>query len=195
MLELKPVDGIDPRSLLQPDEVYVPWVEAGLLTQEVGLQLDINIQKFGPFDTMVAIKHGGTYGASLLERTVPHGMLRYAKLKREETGLTVVDAPPPAIEYFPEDALLRNKRVLLFDEVWESGKSAIRAEHRIMESDPRSLVIVTLHFKPECNIFPLRKPDIFGAEIDKRFRCYAWELWERVMNARIALRRGSTVAV
>ncbi|MBI4090275.1 MAG: phosphoribosyltransferase [Candidatus Kerfeldbacteria bacterium] len=185
MHELEVVDGIDPRSLIEPNEVYVPWAEVGLLAQEVGLKLASHIDKFGPFDTIVAIKHGATCMAALLERTVPHGMLRYAKLRRRETGLTVVESPAPSIDYFPEEKFLRDKNVAIFDEVYETGKSSTRARHTAEESEPRSVTVVTLHYKPECNIFPFCKPDIYGAEIDPRYRCYPWELWERVMQARI----------
>ncbi len=195
MKELEIVDGIDPRSLLEPNEVYVPWAEVGFLAQEVAIPLSQQIEKFGPFDTMVAIKHGATNMAALLERVLPHTRVRYAKLKRRESGLTVADSPPPEIEYFPANEDLEDQNVALYDEVWESGKSAVRAEHRILEANPRRLTIVTLHFKPACSIFPGRKPDIFGAEIDPRYRCYPWELWERVMQARIKrLKEAAAVA-
>lgn len=193
MDELQVVDGIDPRSLIEPNEVYVPWAEVGLLAQEVAIPLSQQIEKFGPFDTMVAIKHGATNMAALLERVLPHTRVRYAKLRRKESGLTVVNSPPPEIEYFPADEDLRDQNIALYDEVWESGKSAIRAEHRILEANPRHLTIVTLHFKRECNIYPQRQPDVFGEEIDSRYRLYAWELWERVMQARIKKMQSAAV--
>ncbi|MBI4426754.1 MAG: phosphoribosyltransferase [Candidatus Kerfeldbacteria bacterium] len=193
MNELQVVDGIDPRSLIEPNEVYVSWSEVGLLAQEVVLQLVPRIEKLGPFDTIVAIKHGATHFVSLVERVLDHNKVAYARLRREETGLSERDSPSPKIVYFPSDEDLRDKNVGLFDEVWETGKSNVRAQHRIMDASPRSLTTITLHFKSECNIFPERKPDIFAAEIDPRYRLYPWELWERVMQARV--RKMQAVAV
>ena len=184
MDEFAIVDGIDPRSLIEPDEVYVPWAEAAHLAHEVVLKLMPIVEKFGPFDTIVAIKHGGTSSASLIERVIPHGVVRYARLKRAETKLTERDSPSPTIVYFPDEADIADKRVLGWDEVWESGKSGIRVIQELERLGARSIEFATLHFKPECNHFG-RTPTVYGAEIDRKYRCYPWELWERMAKARL----------
>ncbi len=189
MKELEIVNGIDPRTLIKPDEVYVPWAEVGLVAQEAGLKLASWIEAHGPIDTIVAVKHGGTEGAGLIERVIPHGKLTYAKLRRVKTqasGQSVADAPPPEVEYFPDDADLTGKTVCLFDEVHESGSSGWAAGQRILAAGPKELVKVVLHYKPQCALEKYGAPDIIGAEIDPRYRLYPWELWERVMNVRIA---------
>lgn len=182
--EFDVVDGIDPQNLIEPDEVYVPWAEAGHLAHLVVLQLMPIVAKFGPFDTILAIKHGGTSSASLIERVVPHGVVTYARLKRVESKLSVRDSPPPRIIYFPGSEFITDQSILVWDEVWESGKSGVRVHQEIETMNPRSVHFASLHFKPACNIYE-RKPDVFGQEIDARYRCYPWELWERMMKALI----------
>lgn len=198
MRELEIVDGIDPRSLIEPNEVYVPWAEVGLLAQTVGLKLWNWIEAYGPIDTIVAIKHGATNAAALLERNIPHGKLTYAKLRRPKTqpsGLSIADAPPPVIEYFPDDTDLTGKVVGLVDEVWESGSSGWVAGERILLARPKTLVKAVLHLKRACVVEKYGMPDIYGEEIDPRYRLYPWELWERVMLARIKrMKESVTVA-
>lgn len=185
MKELDIIDGIDPRTLIEEGEVYVPWAEFGVVSQEVGLKLARWIKDHGPIDIILYIKHGAGHMVANLERTVPRARVRSTKMHRQETGLTLVDNPPPVIDYFPEDEDFSGKTAAIFDEVFESGKSMRVAVDRVKAAGAARIITVVLDWKPACGIYPDFTPDIWGRQIDPAFRCYPWELWERVMAARI----------
>ncbi len=176
------VHGLEVRELIRDDEVLVSWEEFVELAIALALQLSVYTTKYGPFDYIVAIKHGATTLSALLERVLEHERIGYARFKRLEEGLTLADSPPPKIVSFPSTEDFRDQRVLVLDEVWESGKTMIRAIHQIEESEPRLVVMAVLHFKADCNIFPQQKPDCCGRVIDRRYRLYPWELFERIVR-------------
>ncbi len=96
-------------------------------------------------DLVLAITRGGL---------VPAGMLAYRLDLRE---ILVAGAifylpeggthPAPVIGHFPDDALLDGQRVLVVDEVWETGETMteVLARVRAAGGDPVSAVI---HYKP-----------------------------------------------
>ena len=56
--------------------------------------------------------------------------------------------PSPTFFQFPADPLLRGQRVLIVDEVWDSGTTIVAVAERVRQAggDPRTAV---LHYKPE----------------------------------------------
>jgi hypoxanthine phosphoribosyltransferase len=97
------------------------------------------------FDLVVAITRGGL---------VPAGMLAY-RLGLREILVAGVEFyrdgggmhERPLIGHFPDDRLLAGRRVLVVDEVWETGEtmSEVLARLRAAGADPVSAVI---HYKP-----------------------------------------------
>ncbi len=65
---------------------------------------------------------------------------------------------------------IREKRVLLVDDVADSGESLLLAKRKILELGPSELRIATLHYKPKSKI----KPDFF-AEESSNWLVYPWE--------------------
>lgn len=113
-------------------------------------------------DLVLAITRGGL---------VPAGMLAYrldlreilvagAELYRQD-GTT---QPAPVIGHFPGDDLLRAKRVLVVDEVWETGETMTEVLARVRRAGglPSSAVI---HFKPGRSRVAGR-PDHWAATAD-----------------------------
>ena len=96
-------------------------------------------------DLVLAITRGGL---------VPAGMLAYRLDLRE---ILVAGAifylpeggthPAPVIGHFPDDALLAGRRVLVVDEVWETGETMTEILARVKRAGgtPTSAV---LHWKP-----------------------------------------------
>ena len=98
------------------------------------------------YDLMLAITRGGL---------VPAGMLAY-RLGIRNILVAAVEfyddegrpGPKPTFLQFPADPLLRGQRVLIVDEVWDSGTTIVAVADRVRQAggDPTTVV---LHYKPE----------------------------------------------
>jgi uncharacterized protein len=122
-----------------PTILNVTWEElddlVGRLAEQCGRDHDV----------LVAITRGGL---------VPAGMLAYRLDLREILVAGAVFYLPeggthdsPVIGHFPEAALLEGRRVLVVDEVWETGETMteVMARVRAAGGTPVSAVI---HYKP-----------------------------------------------
>jgi len=113
-------------------------------------------------DLVLAITRGGL---------VPAGMLAYRLDLRE---ILVVGAefyraeggthPRPRIGHFPDVALLRGRRVLVVDEVWETGETMAEVVRRVREAGGHPVSAV-LHHKPARSRVP-GAPDHAAATVD-----------------------------
>jgi uncharacterized protein len=114
------------------------------------------------FDVLLAITRGGM---------VPAGMLAY-RLRLRDILVAAVEyydesgkaGSRPTFFQFPDDPLLRGKRVLIVDEVWDSGTTIHAVIERVRQSGG-SPVTAVLHYKPERSIVPDR-PDVHAVETD-----------------------------
>jgi uncharacterized protein len=96
-------------------------------------------------DLVLAITRGGL---------VPAGMLAYRLDLRE---ILVAGAifylpqggthPSPVIGHFPDASLLRDQRVLVVDEVWETGETMTEVMARVRAAGGRPVSAV-IHYKP-----------------------------------------------
>jgi uncharacterized protein len=115
------------------------------------------------FDVMLAITRGGM---------VPAGMLAY-RLRLRDILVAAVEyyddtgqhGPSPTFFQFPADLLLRGKRVLIVDEVWDSGTTIHAVTERVRQAGGQPFTAV-LHYKPEHSIVPDR-PDVHAVETDQ----------------------------
>jgi uncharacterized protein len=113
-------------------------------------------------DLVLAITRGGL---------VPAGMLAYRLDLREILVAGVVfyldgggTHPEPQVLHFPEAALLAGRRILVVDEVWETGETmtAVVARVRAAGGEPVSAVV---HYKPGRSRVAGR-PDHFAATVE-----------------------------
>jgi uncharacterized protein len=99
----------------------------------------------GEYDVMLAITRGGL---------VPAGMLAY-RLGIRNILVAAVEyyddagrpGPRPTFLQFPADPLLRGQRVLIVDEVWDSGTTIHAVTERVRQAGGIPTTAV-LHFKP-----------------------------------------------
>ena len=116
-----------------------------------------------PFDVLLAITRGGL---------VPAGMLAY-RLRLRDILVAAVEyydeqglpGPRPTFFQFPADPLLRGKRVLIVDEVWDSGTTIHAVTERVRQAGGLPVTAV-IHYKPEHSTVPDR-PDVFAVETDQ----------------------------
>jgi uncharacterized protein len=140
-----------------PERDIVSWEDLDRLV--LGLA---NALKDTTFDVMLAITRGGL---------VPAGMLAY-RLRIRNILVAAVEfyddhglpGPHPTFLQFPADPLLRGQRVLIVDEVWDSGTTIHAVTDRVRQAGgiPTTAVI---HFKPERSVAPGR-PDVYAVETD-----------------------------
>jgi uncharacterized protein len=132
------------------------------------------IQALGPFDAMILITRGGI---------VPGGLLAEA-LNIQHILTAAVDFPTtneagqlmawPSFLQFPSAQLLENRRTLIIDDVWGSGRtsSAVRGRAVAAGAEPFTCVF---HFNPYRSLFSKAEPDFFG-DITDAYVVYPWEV-------------------
>ena len=114
----------------------------------------------GEYDVMLAITRGAL---------VPAGMLAYRLGIRNILVAAVAyydDAgqpgPSPTFLQFPADPLLHGRRVLIVDEVWDSGTTIHAVTERVRQAGGFPTTAV-LHYKPTHSVVA-QEPDHFAVE-------------------------------
>ena len=114
------------------------------------------------FDLLLAISRGGL---------VPAGMLAYRLDLREIAVAGAVFYLPdgatrdaPGLFQFPDPAVLADKRILVVDEVWETGETITAVLDRVRDAGGRPTSAV-LHYKPGRSRV-MGSPDHFAAVED-----------------------------
>lgn len=125
------------------------------------------------FDLILGIARGGLIPTALLAQALGVRDLLTAAVMFYEGEDAL---PEPVFLQFPPDPLLFGKRVLVVDDVWDSGRTAFAVKARVRQAGGFPLV-ATLHFKPGRNRVPDR-PD-FYAEATEAWVVYPWapEVW------------------
>lgn len=144
--------------------------------EEVQRLVDQLIQQFGhEFKTMLVITRGGI---------IPGGMLAERMGLREILTAAVnfpatLDSPRdnmlvwPDFLQFPDDDLMRGKRVLVVDDVWGSGRTSSAVKNKVSAAGGMPFTSV-LHFNPHRSMFGNARPDYFAASTDA-YIVYPWE--------------------
>jgi hypoxanthine phosphoribosyltransferase len=140
-----------------PERDIVTWDE---LDRLVGVLAErLHGQRF---DVLLSITRGGM---------VPAGMLAY-RLKLRDILVAAVEysddhgqpGPHPTFFQFPADPLLRGKKVLIVDEVWDSGTTIAAVTDRVRRAGGEPTTAV-LHYKPTHSVVE-DVPDVHAVETD-----------------------------
>lgn len=114
------------------------------------------------FDLVLAITRGGL---------VPAGMLAYRLDLREILVAGAVfylpeggTHPAPVIGHFPDPSLLAGQRVLVVDEVWETGETMTEILRRVRDAGGQPVSAV-IHYKPGRSRVP-GAPDHYAATVE-----------------------------
>ena len=127
------------------DKDIVTWDALADMVAELANQVR------GEYDVMLAITRGGL---------VPAGMLAY-RLGIRNILVAAVEfyddegrpGPKPTFLQFPADPLLRGQRVLVVDEVWDSGTTIHAVSQRVRQAGGEPTTAV-LHYKPARSQVP-----------------------------------------
>ncbi|MEO5964382.1 MAG: phosphoribosyltransferase family protein [Candidatus Limnocylindrales bacterium] len=114
------------------------------------------------FDLVLAITRGGLVPAGMLAYRLDLREILVAGVEFYRTAGGTHDRP--RIGYFPADELLVGRRVLVVDEVWETGETmtAVVARLRAAGAIPVSAVI---HYKPGRSQVA-GAPDVYAATVE-----------------------------
>lgn len=153
----------------------IPQKYKRLTWGEVDQIIDVllpQLEAIGPFQAMVMITRGGVIPGGLLAEALNIQHLLTAAVdfpSTEESGLMAW----PQFLQFPEESLLANRRTLIVDDVWGSGRTSTAVRERVVSAHAQVYTCV-LHFNPYRSLFSKAKPDYYGEATDA-YIIYPWE--------------------
>jgi hypoxanthine phosphoribosyltransferase len=143
------------------------WNEVGWLVQSILQKLPDE-----PYDIVLVITRGGMVPACLIsERLHLRNIMVAAVQFHTRDGMSLVE---PVFWQFPDGQLLKDKAVLIVDDVWDSGGTAVAVRDRVKQN-ARVAHIAVLHFKPQSSEFPDERPDFYG-EMTEDWIIYPWDV-------------------
>jgi uncharacterized protein len=135
--------------------LYVAWPDYHLQSQKLAAAILNHTRKF---DEIVAISRGGlTFGhilSDLLQLPVYSFTIQsYSDIKTQGTLTITQELGKP----------ISGKRILLVDDVSDTGKTFIRANEYLNRLNPKDITTASMFLKPQT-IF---RPDFFAKQTDK----------------------------
>jgi hypoxanthine phosphoribosyltransferase len=128
------------------------------------------------FDAMVIITRGGIVPGGMLSETLNIQRVLTAAVDfpyEYERRAAKLFAWPEFIQ-FPEDSQLVDRRVLVVDDVWGSGRTITAVKNRVTAARGVPSTCV-LHFNPYRSLFTQAEPDYYAAITDA-YIVYPWEI-------------------
>jgi uncharacterized protein len=122
------------------------------------------------YDLLLVITRGGMVPACLIsEQTDIRNIVAAAVMFYTGVGETL---PDPVFLQFPADPLLYGKRVLIVDDVWDTGRTIVAVKQRVVAAGGRPHLAV-LHYKPSHSHYAER-PEYYAATTDD-WIVYPWD--------------------
>eukprot|EP00276_Gloeochaete_wittrockiana_P006698 CAMPEP_0184656170 /NCGR_PEP_ID=MMETSP0308-20130426/15874_1 /TAXON_ID=38269 /ORGANISM="Gloeochaete witrockiana, Strain SAG 46.84" /LENGTH=179 /DNA_ID=CAMNT_0027093157 /DNA_START=130 /DNA_END=669 /DNA_ORIENTATION=- len=144
----------------------------GVLIQKIKERFPIPLNE--AFDAVLVISRGGMVAGCLFTEAVSIRNVLTTSVKfyaQEKTGGQLL---VPEILNWPSPGTLENKRVLIIDDVWETGHTLVAVRKKVQETGASEVYVATLHFKPQSNSYPGIGPDFFAEEISG-WVTYPWK--------------------
>lgn len=143
---------------------YLEWTDIEALVARLIAELPTD------YDTLLTIARGGLVPCCLIsEQLDMRNILVAAVMYYTNVGQTI---DRPLFLQFPDDILLAGKRILVIDDVWDSGKTIMAVKERLTTVGCQHDV-ATLHYKPARSRFSER-PDFYAEETDD-WIVYPWD--------------------
>ena len=123
------------------------------------------------YDALLMVTRGGIVPGGLIAEALD---LRYILTAAVEfpTGGERRMAWPTFLQ-FPSDPLLKGRKILIVDDIWENGRTITTVMGRVKAAGGVTHTAV-LHYKPGNSLFREIGPDFYAAITD-RFVIYPWE--------------------
>ena len=123
--------------------------KAGAVAEQVG----------SDYDLVLAITRGGLVPAGILAYRLDLREILVAGVEFYTSGGATHEAP--IFGHFPDAELLRDRRILIVDEVWETGETMLAVVQRVHAAGGRPTTAV-IHYKPGRSRVDLQ-PDFHAA--------------------------------
>jgi len=151
----------------------MPSAPEFLTWQEVDKLIDYLLPQLrGPYDALLLITRGGIIPGGMIAEALGLNHILTAAVRFPEAGQARL-AWPNFLQ-FPEDRLLRDKHILVVDDIWANGRTLTTVKGRVLAAGGRPEAAV-LHYKPGSSLFREAGPDYYAAVTD-RFIVYPWEV-------------------
>ncbi len=139
--------------MVSTERITVSWDELNRLVGELAEQVGSD------YDLVLAITRGGLVPAGILAYRLDLREILVAGVEFYTSGGATHEAP--VFGHFPDASLLRDQRVLVVDEVWETGETMAAVVARVHEAGGRPKTAV-IHYKPGRSRVAL-EPDFHAA--------------------------------
>lgn len=169
---LRPRAALPPPAPAHPPHTFqgVTWAEVERMCDELAAAAAGD-----HFDVVLGITRGGMVPATLLcEALRLRNMLSATVMFYTDAGDQFYGMTEPRFLAFPSTDALEGRRVLVVDDVWDSGRTAHSVMKRVERAAPDIVKVAVLHFKPSMNVFKGVTPDFYCAVTDN-WVVYPWE--------------------
>lgn len=134
------------------------------------------------FDALLMITRGGIIPGGVICEALDIKWVLTAAVRFPSVIGTKPLAAWPNFLQFPEDNILVDRRVLIIDDVWGSGRTIGAVSGRVDLAGGKPFTCV-MHYNPYRSLFTKTKPYFFGAITDARI-IYPWEVDRGMDNIR-----------
>lgn len=144
---------------------YLSWGDVERLVGRLVEKLPTN------YDHLLVVTRGGMIPAALVSQLIGMRDILVAAVmfySGPDDRLT-----EPLFLQFPDDPLVAGKRILVVDDVWDSGGTAVALLERLRRAGATPEVAV-LHYKPRRSHYPDHRPHYFVEETDD-WIIYPWQ--------------------
>lgn len=143
---------------------YLSWPEIQELVGQLAAKLPDD------YDALLAITRGGMIPACLISQQRNWRNILVAAVQFY-TGIGTTRDIPTFLQ-FPADPQIAGKRLLVVDDIWDSGRTIAAVKQRL-EQAGATYEVAVLHFKPQSSKVP-GQPDYF-VDATGEWIVYPWE--------------------
>ena len=133
------------------------------------------------YDVILVITRGGMVPACIVSERLNLRNILVAAVMFYTAQEHTLDKP--IFLQFPADPLLNRRKVLIVDDVWDSGRTIMAVRERVLDAGgyPETAV---LHYKPAHNAYPSTRPDYYVDETDA-WIVYPWDVGEATLPSAV----------
>lgn len=145
---------------------------------------EVIVRKYNKIDVIVSIATGGWIPARILRTFLPH--TAELPLPLYSIGIINYDSrnellcEAMIVQKLPAELILTGKKVLLVDEVADSGGTFLKAVEYLRSKHPAALYTAVLHLKDQSSF----KPDVIGKFAENNWIVYPWD--EKKSNSSVS---------
>ena len=123
------------------------------------------------YDNILVITRGGMVPACMIsERTDIRNILCAAVVFYQGESPAL---PAPLFVQFPSDDQVNGRRILVIDDVWDTGSTIVAVRDRL-KSAGAIVDCCVLHYKPTHSRYPGQMPEIYAEEV-QGWIVYPWD--------------------